>query len=75
VLLGDESFRQMCVAGERQCPPEDSGGPQGFAELLKAFAQPTHPEHESVRKWLGDDYAPGSFEPDEINLKLRRRRG
>ena len=31
VLLGDESFQPMCVAGERCCPPEDCGGPQGFA--------------------------------------------
>ena len=73
-LVGDESFRQMCVAGERQCPPEDSGGPQGFAQLLKAFAQEAHPEHKSARAWLGADFAPGSFEPDEINRKLRRRR-
>jgi len=75
VLTGDESFRQMCVAGERQCPPEDSGGPQRYAELLKAFAQEAHPEHTSVREWLGDDFAPGSFERDEINRNLRRRRG
>jgi len=27
VLVGDESLRQMCVAGEQQCPPEDWGGP------------------------------------------------
>ena len=75
VLVGDELFRQMCVAGERQCPPEDSGGPQGYAELLKAFAEEAHPEHNSVREWLGDDFAPATFEPNEINRKLRRRRG
>jgi hypothetical protein len=75
VLVGDESFREMCVAGERRCPPEDSGGPQGYAELLKAFAQESHPEHSSVREWLGDDFAPGSFELDDINRSLRRRRG
>ena len=74
VLVGDESFRQMCVAGERQCPPEDSGGPRGFAELLKAFAQEAHPEHKSAREWLGADFAPGSFEPAEISRQLRRRR-
>jgi hypothetical protein len=74
VLVGDESFRQVCVAGERQCPPEDSGGPQGYAELLLEFAHEAHPEHESVREWLGEDFAPGCFEPDEINRKLSRRR-
>jgi hypothetical protein len=74
VLLGDESFRQNCVAGEGQCPPEDSGGPHGFAELLKAFAQVHHPEHEMAREWLGDDLAPEFFDRDEINRKLRRKR-
>jgi len=74
VLLGDESFRQTCVAGERQCPPEDSGGPQGFVEMLKAFAQEDHPEHEVACEWLGDDFAPEFFDPDEINRKLQRRR-
>lgn len=42
VLLGDESFRQICVAGQRNCPPEDCGGPHGFAELLKALRDPNH---------------------------------
>lgn len=37
VLLGDEPFQPTCVAGKRGCPPEDCGGPQGFAELLQAF--------------------------------------
>jgi len=74
VFVGDESFRQMCGAGQRKCPPEDSGGPQGFAELLKAFEQEAYPEHKSAREWLGDDFAPGSFEPDEIHRKLRRGR-
>jgi len=74
VLLGDESFRQVCVAGERQCPPEDSRGPAGFAELLKAFQEKDHPEHDYAREWLGDDFASESFNPDEINRRLHRRR-
>ena len=74
VLLGDEGFRQVCVAGERQCPPEDSGGSAGFAELLKAFQEKDHPEHDYAREWLGDDFAPASFSPDEINRRLHRRR-
>lgn len=74
VLLGDESFREVCVAGERQCPPEDCGGPAGFAELLKAFQDKEHPEHAYAREWLGDDFAPRPFSPDEINGRLHRRR-
>jgi len=51
------------------------GRTAGYAELLKAFAEEAHPEHNSVREWLGDDFAPATFEPNEINRKLRRRRG
>lgn len=73
VLLGDESFRQICVAGERCCPPEDCGGPRGFAELLGAMGDAKHPDHENVCAWLGN-FAPESFSKEEINRPLGRRK-
>jgi hypothetical protein len=73
VLLGDESFRQLCVAGDRNCPPEDCGGSTGFSELLKALQDSTHPEHDDIREWVGD-FVPESFSADEINRRLRRRK-
>jgi hypothetical protein len=73
VLLGDESFQQMCVAGKRCCPPEDCGGPQGFAELLHALGDANHPGHDEAREWLGD-FVPESFSADEVNRRLRRRK-
>ena len=48
VLLGDETFQQTCVAGKRCCPPEDCGGPQGFAELLQALQDANHPSHSEA---------------------------
>lgn len=73
VLLGDEFFRQICVAGQRNCPPEDCGGSTGFSELLKALQDSTHPEHDDIREWVGD-FVPESFSADEINRRLRRRK-
>jgi Plasmid pRiA4b ORF-3-like protein len=73
VLTGDESFQQICVAGKQCCPPEDCGGPQGFAELLNALRDANHPGHEEVCEWLGD-YDPESFSADEINRRLHRRK-
>jgi len=32
----------VCVEGERACPPEDVGGPWGYAEYLEAIADPDH---------------------------------
>lgn len=72
VLLGDETFQQTCVAGERSCPPEDCGGPQGFAELLQAVRDADHPSHDEACEWLGD-FVPESFSVDQVNKRLRRR--
>jgi hypothetical protein len=73
VLTGDESFQQLCVGGKRCCPPEDCGGPQGFAELLQVLQDANHPSHDEAREWLGD-FAPESFSVDETNRRLRRRK-
>jgi pRiA4b ORF-3-like protein len=73
VLLGDETFLQTCVAGKRCCPPEDCGGPQGFAELLQALHDANHPSHDEACEWLGD-FVPESFSADEVNRRLRRRK-
>ena len=73
VLLGDEWFHQICVAGKRSCPPEDCGGPQGFAELVTALQDANHPNHREAFEWLGD-FDPESFSADEVNRRLRRRR-
>jgi len=45
----------ICIAGERACPPEDCGGPTGYALMLQALADPAHEEHEIYAEWLGGD--------------------
>jgi len=40
-----------CVDGEGACPPEDCGGPHGYAELLEALADPAHPDHDHLSGW------------------------
>ena len=72
VLLGDETFQQMCVAGKRCCPPEDSGGPHGFAELLQALQDTSHPGHDEAQEWLGD-FDAESFSLEDVNRRLRRK--
>jgi len=74
VLAGDESFQRTCVAGKGNCPPEDCGGPHGYAELLEALQDPTHPEHDFIRDWIGQDFDPEHFAVDEVNRGLRRRK-
>jgi hypothetical protein len=35
-------------------PPEDVGGPPGYAELLEALADPAHEDHDQMREWTGN---------------------
>ena len=46
-----------CLAGKGACPPEDCGGPWGYADLKQALTDPRHEEHESMLDWLALDSA------------------
>jgi hypothetical protein len=50
------------IGGEGACPPEDCGGPGGFAELKELLAGPPSPEREEMRAWAGEDYDPAHFD-------------
>jgi Plasmid pRiA4b ORF-3-like protein len=52
-----------CIAGRRRCPPEDCGGPLGYADLLEALSNPKHPEHKELLEWLGAPFDPEQFDP------------
>lgn len=47
---------------ERAAPPEDSGGPPGFMDVLEALNDPSHPRHEEIRNWVGSTYDPATFD-------------
>jgi hypothetical protein len=63
-----------CVDGRRACPPEDCGGTWGYRELLEILADPTHPEHDQRREWIGRPFDPDSFDPNEFEDNLRQGR-
>jgi hypothetical protein len=54
-----------CIAGKRNCPPEDCGGVWGYHELLEILADPAHPERAERIEWLGED-----FEPDDFSVEI-----
>ena len=56
------------VAGERACPPEDCGGPYGYAGLVETLRNRKHPEHAEMREWIGN------FDPDVFDIDAARRR-
>jgi hypothetical protein len=59
-----QALYPQLVAATGRCPPEDVGGPPGYAEFLAAIADPTHEEHEHMLTWCG-----GAFDPDFPNVE------
>ncbi len=60
----------LCVKGKRSCPPEDCGGSWGYAGLLETLNDPTDPEHDEMREWIGEDFDPEEFDLDDVNVML-----
>ena len=46
------------LAAKGACPPEDIGGPWGYAEYLKAIADPNHQNHAEMIEWGDPDFDP-----------------
>ena len=57
-----------CTGGEGACPPEDCGGPGGFADLKELLAGPPSPEREEMLAWAGDEYDPAHFDLAAANM-------
>ena len=56
----------VCLAGERNCPPENCGGVGGYERFLEAIADPGHPEHEFLLEWVGGSFDPEKFESSDV---------
>jgi Plasmid pRiA4b ORF-3-like protein len=67
----DERY-PLCLEGERACPPEDVGGVYGYRRLVRALRDPTHPEHDEMRAWLGRGIDTEIFVPELVTTLLRR---
>jgi hypothetical protein len=49
-----------------RCPPEDVGGPWGYAEFLEALKDPEHERHAEMIDWLGVEFDPGALDPEAL---------
>jgi len=74
-IIGD-SLRKypLCFEGRRACPPEDCGGPPGFAQLRRIMKNPAHPEYQAFCEWIGYPFFPdlsdhGLFDRRLSNLR------
>ena len=64
-----------CVAGKRNCPPEDCGRPWGYAALLALIAAPAHPDPADRLAWLGEGFDPDEFDVDAADADVAIRFG
>ena len=60
-----------CLGGKGACPPEDCGGPWGYADLKETLADPRKQDHDHMLDWLGlgsaDEFDPAACDLAEIN--------
>ncbi len=68
-ILGRGGETPGCIDGDGSCPPEDCGGSGGYSDLLAALADPSHPDHEHMRGWVGDRLRP--FDRDATDRRIR----
>lgn len=64
-----------CIEAIDKCPPEDCGGPWGYAEFLETIKDEDHPEHDDIKEWCGlepeDDYDETAVNLKKINFILK----
>lgn len=62
----------VCLAGSRACPPEDSGGPPGYMELLEILKHQRSRAYREIREWLGSKFDPSEFDLGDVNWTLKQ---
>lgn len=53
-------------------PPEDVGGPSGYAEFLEGWINPDHEERKALRRWGGRKFHPEICNVDFINKAIAK---
>jgi hypothetical protein len=53
-----------------RCPPEDVGGPWGYAEFLEAVGNPKHKRHVEMTEWIGDNFDPKAIDVEAHTEEL-----
>jgi hypothetical protein len=62
-----------CTGGRRAAPPEDCGGPYGYADMLKVLRSRKGYRYRELRERLGPGrWDAEAFDLDEVNAALAR---
>jgi hypothetical protein len=55
----------LLIDATGRCPPEDVGGPWGYAEFLEAIADPKHERHAEMTERADEPFDPHKIDIDE----------
>lgn len=55
------------IAGENARPPENVGGPHGYASSLKTIGNGRHEQHVDMVRWTSGVFDPKGFDLNRIN--------
>ncbi|MFM6549534.1 MAG: plasmid pRiA4b ORF-3 family protein [Microcystis panniformis] len=58
------------LAAAGRCPPEDVGGPSGYAEYIEALADANHERHIEMLEWRGSAFDPAKIKIADLHLAL-----
>ncbi len=61
----------LCLEGERACPPDDIGGPWGYAEYLDALSDSDHERHDEFMEWSGR-FDAEEFSVEQVTRAMRK---
>ena len=75
----EDDAQPRCTEGGLACPPEDVGGPGGYADVAawvragrpRDDLPPQFESHEQAVRWLPPDWHPDTFDTEETNLRLQ----
>ena len=72
----DASLSCTCLAGKGACPPEDCGGPWGYAGLKEIVENPKDAEYEEMREWMGlepgEEWKPEDFDLADAQARVKK---
>jgi hypothetical protein len=75
-ITHDTQATASCIAGKGACPPEDCGGWPGYERLKEILADPTDPEYEEMKEWLGleeeEAWDAAAFDLEEAQAAVRK---
>jgi hypothetical protein len=58
------------IEAKGRCPPEDVGGPWGYAEFLEVIDDPNHERYAELSEWIAEDFDPNVVDIEGFAGKL-----